>query len=101
MAKRTTESEVGCLSQLVTRMWRIKAERVIAMIEEDGMDADVAIDPAFLQKMGKWVLDNGILAAPDADAEGSALHDRLAALKKKQSGNLLDFKAEARERGLG
>ncbi len=101
MAKRTTEGEVGFLSQLVTKLWKMKAERILQMIEEEGMDADVAIDPVFLQKMGKWVLDNGIMASSDADDTTSALHERLASIRSKQSGTLLDFKAEARERGIG
>lgn len=101
MAKRTTETEVGVLSQLVSKLWLLKAERILAMVTEEGMDADIAIDDATLQKMGKWVLDNGVLAAPDVENEGSALHQKINEIKERRKGSVINFKAEAAERGIG
>lgn len=101
MAKRTTETEVGLLSQLVSKLWLMKAERILAMVTEEGMDADIAIDDSTLQKMGKWVLDNGIIAAPDVENESSALYSKIEEIKKRRKGSVINFRAEASERGIG
>jgi len=55
MGQRTTESEVGFLSKLVTILYTKKAEAIVKSIE-DGMDVDMAVDHRVLQAMGKWVL---------------------------------------------
>lgn len=100
MAQRTTESELGFLSKLVTQLYTRKAQAVLDNLEE-GMDADMAIDHRVLQAMGKWVLDNGVFAAPDATDSESPLQARLKAIQEKSGKKVLDFKAESKERGIG
>lgn len=100
MAGRTTETEVGFLSKLVSTLWIKKAEAILANIE-DGMDTDMAIDHRVIQAMGKWVLDNGVFAAPDATDSESPLQARLKAIQEKSGKKVLDFKAESKERGIG
>ena len=100
MAKRTTESDVGFLSTLVTELYKRKAQRIIEQLD-DGMDASIAIDYKFLQAMGKWVLDNGVYAAPDTETEDSPLRARLEAIRAKSGKTVVDFKKEAAERGQG
>lgn len=100
MAKRTTESEVGFLSQLVTKLYVRKAEAILNNLEE-GMDADLAIDHRVLQAMGKWVLDNGIFAAPDVTDTESPLHARLRDIQERSGKRVIDFKKEAGDRGIG
>jgi|GEM_PF-5003980 len=77
MGQRTTESEVGFLSKLVTILYTKKAEAIVKNIE-DGMDVDMAVDHRVLQAMGKWVLDNGVFAAPDSQDTESPLQARQA-----------------------
>jgi len=100
MAERTTETEVGFLSKLVTQLYTRKAEAILKNIEE-GMDPDMAIDHRVLQAMGKWVLDNGVFAAPDAQDSNSPLQARLKEIQERSGKKVLDFKKEAGERGLG
>lgn len=99
-ANRTTETEVGLLSKLVTELYTRKAQRMLDCIEE-GMDADLAIDTRAVQAIAKWVLDNGIYASPDANDEESPLAARLNQIKAKSGSRVLDFKKEAGERGQG
>ena len=101
MAERTTETEVGFLSKLVTRLYTRKAEAILHNLEVEGMDADMAIDHRVLQAMGKWVLDNGVFASPDSSDETSPLHARLQAIKEKSTSKVIDFRSEAAERGIG
>lgn len=100
MAGRTTETEVGFLSKLVTQLYTRKAEAVLKNIEE-GMDADMAIDHRVLQAMGKWVLDNGVFAAPDSADDESPLQARLKEIQAKSGKRVIDFKKESSERGIG
>ena len=100
MAKRTTESELGFLSTLVTELYKRKAEAILSNIE-DGMDADMAIDHRVVQSIAKWVLDNGIYAAPDSEDGTSPLAARLQEIQQKSGKRVLDFKKEASERGIG
>jgi len=101
MAERTTEKEVGFLSKLVTILYTRKAEAIIKAIDEEGVDAYAAIDHRVLQAMGKWCLDNGVFAAPDASDENSPLQARLKEIRDKSQNRVLDFKKEATERGIG
>jgi len=100
MAKRTTEGELGFLSKLVTELYQRKAEAILRNID-GGMDADMAIDHRVVQSIAKWVLDNGVYAAPDSEDSTSPLAARLKEIQEKSGKRVLDFKAEARERGLG
>lgn len=100
MANKTTESELGFLSTLVTELYKRKAERIVYDID-DGMDATIAVDHKFLQAMAKWITDNGVFAAPDADNEASPLANRLKEIQEKSGRRVIDFKAEAQERGQG
>ena len=100
MAQRTTESELGFLSKLVTQLYTRKAQAVLDNLEE-GMDADMAIDHRVLQAMGKWVLDNGVFAAPDSTDEDSPLRSKLKEIQERSGKKVVDFKAEASERGIG
>lgn len=96
---RTTEREVGFLSKLVSKLWIRKAEAILELLE-DGGDANVVIEDRTMQAMGKWVLDNGILAAPDADSEDSPLHSQLRAIREKSKNKVIDFKKEKADGGL-
>lgn len=100
MSTRTTETELGFLGKLVTQLYQRKAEAILSNIEE-GMDADIAIDHRVLQAMGKWVLDNGVFAAPDADVAGSPLQTRLEEIQRKSGKKVINFRDEAKERGIG
>ena len=100
MGQRTTESEVGFLSKLVTILYTKKAEDIVKNIE-DGMDVDMAVDHRVLQAMGKWVLDNGVFAAPDSQDTESPLQARLKEIQARSGKRVLDFKKEAKERGQG
>lgn len=100
MSQRTTESEVGFLSKLVTQLWTKKANAVLQNIE-DGMDADLAIDTRFVQALGKWVLDNGVFAAPDSQDAQSPLQARLKEIQERSGKKVLDFRKEAKEQGKG
>ena len=100
MAQRTTESELGFLSKLVTQLYTRKAQAVLDNLEE-GMDADMAIDHRVLQAMGKWVLDNGVFAAPDSTDEDSPLRSKLKEIQERSGKKVVDFKTEAAERGIG
>lgn len=100
MTERTTEKEVGFLSKLVTILYTRKAEAILAHLDSD-LNADDVIDHRVLQAMGKWCLDNGVFAAPDASSEESPLQARLKAIQEKSGKRVLDFKKEAKERGVG
>lgn len=100
MANRTTEDEVGLLSKLVTSLHTVKAQRLLELIA----DAEEGLDPQFLPTrdiaaMGKWCLDNGILALPDSENAESELSKTLEKIKSKS--HVVDFREEMRERGLG
>lgn len=100
MANKTTESELGFLGKLVTQLYTKKAEKMLEEIEE-GMDPNVAVDVRAVQSIAKWVLDNGIYAAPDADDEASPLAARLQEIRDRSKGRVIDFKKEASDRGQG
>lgn len=100
MTNKTTESELGFLSKLVTQLYTRKAEAIVAHLD-GGMDADIAIDHRVLQAMGKWILDNGVYAAPDSTNEDSPLKARLREIQEKSGRKVLDFRQEAADRGQG
>lgn len=98
MANRTTEGEVGLLSQLVTYLHTAKAKRLLELLE-DGADAADIIPTRDVAAMGKWVLDNGITALNDAENAETELSQALAKIKSKSQ--VVDFRAEMKERGIG
>lgn len=102
MANRTTEQEVGQLSKLVTALHHLKASRLLELVTSE--DPDSKLDPQFLPTrdiaaMGKWCLENGVVALQDAENEESKLNEKLENIRKKTK--VFDFKEEMRERGLG
>lgn len=97
--KRTTESEVGFLSKLVSTLYIRKAEAILRRIDEEEADADIAIDHRAVQAMSKWVIDNGVYASPDAAAEDSPLQARLRAIQERSGNKVIDFKKEYKETG--
>ena len=98
MANRTTEAEVGLLSQLVTHLHTAKARRLLELLDE-GADAVDIIPTRDVAAMGKWVLDNGITALGDAENAESELSKALEKIKSKSQ--VVDFRAEMKERGIG
>lgn len=99
-ANRTTEKEVGFLSRLVSTLWIRKAEALLKQLDEEDGDPLILIDYKMLGAMGKWVLDNGILAAPDAESEDSPLRARLNEIQAKSRNRVLDFRKEHKEGSL-
>lgn len=95
---RTTEDDVGFLSKLVTKLHTLKAEAILANIEQ-GEDASFAVPTRDVAAMGKWVLDNGVIALPSAENAESELSQTLQRIKEKS--NVLNFEEEMKERGMG
>lgn len=93
----STEDDVGRLHSLITRCHNMKAGTMIALAEEmlqSGADPEeilAVINSRDLSSIQKWVEYNQVSCRVAADDEESELSKRLAELKKKQSGKIVQF----------
>lgn len=90
-----SEDQVGILHAAVTNIFNKKAAAILEEIEGDSAAALVIGDSKDLAAMAKWVLDNGIKANPTENVESSELSKKLARIRAKSSGKVLDFVKEA------
>lgn len=90
-----TEDEVGILHKAVTTLFNKKASAILKEIEDDPEAAIALVQGKDLAAMAKWVLDNGVTAIPAAQTEESDLAKKLAKIKQKSEGNVIEFVKEA------
>lgn len=90
-----SEDQVGILHAAVTNIFNSKASAIIAEIEQDPSAALVIGDSKDLAAMAKWCLDNGVKANPSENVENSALSKKLAKIREKSQGKVIDFVREA------
>ena len=90
-----SEDQVGILHAAVTNIFNKKAAAILSQIEDDPDAALVLGDSKDLAAMAKWVLDNGVKANPSENVEGSALSKKLAKIREKSQGKVIDFVREA------
>lgn len=90
-----TEDQMGVLHNAITRMFNKKADAILKLIEDEPEAAIALVSGKDLGAMAKWVLDNGITCIPAAKTEESELAKRLADIKAKSNGKVVDFVKEA------
>jgi hypothetical protein len=97
-----TEDRIGVLHELITKCHNIKAQAMIDMVDDlvrDGAEPEevgMLINARDLSTMQKWVEYNGVSCKLAEDDSESELSKKLAALKQKQKGKIVDFQ-EAKE----
>ena len=97
-----SEDQIGILHELITRCHNMKAKSMLDHVEDlinEGHDAEeiaLAINSRDLATMQKWVEYNGVSCQTAAEDKQSPLSIKLAALKDKNKGKVVDF-ADARE----
>lgn len=90
-----TEDQIGILHMAITRMFGAKADAILAEIEADPTAAIALVSGKDIGAMTKWVMDNGVTAIPAAQTEESELAKKLADIKKKSNGKVINFVKEA------
>lgn len=90
-----TEDDIGILHKAVTTLFNKKASAILEYIEDDPDAAIALVSGKDVAAMAKWVLDNGVTAIPAAQTEESDLAKKLAKIKQKSEGNVIDFVKEA------
>lgn len=90
-----TEDDIGILHKAITTLFNKKAGAILKEIEDDPEAAIALVQGKDLAAMAKWVLDNGVTAVPAAQTEESDLAKKLARIKQKSEGNVIDFVKEA------
>jgi len=81
-----TEDELGYIHKGITRVLTHVVDKMIADIEEEGIDVALCVDFRQLESMQKWVVDRNKIttAAPEADIENE-LNTKITEVKNRQA----------------
>lgn len=101
--KAATEDEIGMLHMLISKLHNLKAGTMLKLakiLEAEGAEGNeeslrellLIINSKDISSIQKWVEYNKVGCMVAEDDEESELSKSLAELKKKQSGNVVEFK---------